>query len=488
MEPERPRRPRWKRPVLAGAAILAALLAVLAARCLYAFRDRSPGADFSLDLGGGEAGPLRAGFAREKITPDLSDPKRPVWLAGFDRGRAATGIHDDLWAVACVVDDGRVRLGLAALDAIGFMHDDVLAVRRRLDPALRISYAVVCSTHTHSAPDLLGMWGTGLSSGVDPRYRERVIAAAASALDRAAANLEPARVAFHEIPLPPAGLVADTRKPEVFDSDLRVMHFTRPGDGATLGTVTNWGNHPETPWRGNTEVTSDFCGVLRDGLERAVGGTHLFVSGAIGGLMSTPPEVTVRDPVLGRDFAEPSHEKSRAVGRRLAAEILPRLRAADAAAAERAPIRVRARTVGVRLDNPLYRLASVLGLVDRGSARWMTLRSEVALVRLGDASIACIPGEIYPEIVNGGVERAPGGDFDIDPVEVPPIREMMPGRVKFVFGLANDEIGYLIPKTQWDRRPPWLYGRSEPWYGEINSVGPDAARTIHAAVRDLCGP
>jgi hypothetical protein len=377
---------------------------------------------------------------------------------------------------------------MVALDAIGLMHDDVLAVRRRLAPELRIAYAVVCSTHTHSAPDLLGMWGTGLSSGVDPRYREQVIAAAASALNRAAGALEPARVAFHEIPLSPDGLVADTRKPEVYDTDLRVMHFTRPGDGATLGTVTGWGNHPETPWRTNTAITSDFCGVLRDDLEKAVGGTHLFVAGAIGGLQSTTPEVTVRDPVLDRDFTEPSHDKARAVGRRLAAGILPRLAAADAAPTERAPIRVRARTVEVRLDNSLYRLASVLGLIDRGSVRWMTLRSEVALIRFGDASIVCIPGEIYPEIVNGGVERAPGGDFDVDPVEVPPIREMMPGRVKFIFGLANDEIGYLIPKSQWDRRPPWLYGRDRPWYGEINSVGPDAAGTIHAAVRGLCAP
>ena len=80
----------------------------------------------------------------------------------------------------------------------------------------------------------------------------------------------------------------------------------------------------------------------------------------------------------------------------------------------------------------------------------------VAVLRFGDASIACIPGEIYPEIVNGGIERAPGGDFDVEPVEVPPIRALLPGRVKFVFGLANDEIGYIIPRSEWDREPPYL--------------------------------
>ena len=49
----------------------------------------------------------------------------PVWLAGFSQHRAATQIHDDLWAVACVIDDGYSRLGIVALDAIGFFHDDL---------------------------------------------------------------------------------------------------------------------------------------------------------------------------------------------------------------------------------------------------------------------------------------------------------------------------------------------------------------------------
>ena len=65
-----------------------------------------------------------------------------------------------------------------------------------------------------------------------------------------------------------------------------------------------------------------------------------------------------------------------------------------------------------------------------------------------------------------------------DPVEVPPLRELMPGRVKFLVGLANDEIGYIIPRRQWDERPPYAYGRSSGQYGEINSCGPQVAPLI----------
>jgi hypothetical protein len=71
-------------------------------------------------------------------------------------------------------------------------------------------------------------------------------------------------------------------------------------------------------------------------------------------------------------------------------------------------------------------------------------------------------------------------------VEIPPLRELMPGKVKFIFGLANDEIGYIIPKSEWDQKPPYLYLAPHPPYGEINSVGPDAAGTLHDTIGQLC--
>jgi hypothetical protein len=46
--------------------------------------------------------------------------------------------------------------------------------------------------------------------------------------------------------------------------------------------------------------------------------------------------------------------------------------------------------------------------------------------------------------------------------------------------LANDELGCIIPKSQWDKQPPYAYGRIKvPQYGEENSPGPDVAPTIH---------
>jgi hypothetical protein len=113
------------------------------------------------------------------------------------------------------------------------------------------------------------------------------------------------------------------------------------------------------------------------------------------------------------------------------------------------------------------------------------MRSELAVITIGPITFVTIPGEIYPELVNGPVESPIGNDFGIHPLEVPVIRDLMPGKYKFILGLANDEIGYIIPKSQWDVKPPFTYGREKAPYGEVNSLGPETAGVIHQNLKEL---
>lgn len=478
------------------------VIATAAIRFFWVTRDRNPGYSINVSVATAPATanpkPLLVGFATKNINPDINNPLEPVWMAGFDQGRSATNIHDDLEAVAVVIDDGNHRIGIVAIDAIGFFHDDAAAVRARLGSDAQLDYVTVCSTHNHSTPDLMGLWGPDpFHSGINEKYRMLVIDSAAAALREAYSKRQPARMATYEIPTLPAGLVMDTRKPEVYDADIRVLHFLAATNDSTLGTLVGWANHPETPWSGNRDITADFPGTIRQALAKGIvydgtvrmeglGGTHVYVNGAVGGLMTTHRSMTVRDRFLGTDIKEPSHDKTRALGNNLAARILDRIHTNAAPAVASVPIGIEATTLELPLANPGFALASFLGLLERGHSSFMKVRTEVAILRLGDVSMACIPGEIYPEIVNGGVVRAPGGDFDIEPLEIPPLREMMPGKVKFVFGLANDEIGYIIPKSEWDTKPPHLFGAKDAPYGEINSLGPDTAWLLHSALRARC--
>jgi hypothetical protein len=53
-----------------------------------------------------------------------------------------------------------------------------------------------------------------------------------------------------------------------------------------------------------------------------------------------------------------------------------------------------------------------------------------------------------------------------------------------MIGLANDEVGYIIPKRQWDDVKPFAYERKSKQYGEVNSIGSETAPIIMQAMEE----
>ena len=100
--------------------------------------------------------------------------------------------------------------------------------------------------------------------------------------------------------------------------------------------------------------------------------------------------------------------------------------------------------------------------------------------------MAAVPGEIYPELVLGKVQDPadPGADFPDAPAE-PAVYAQLRGKHRMLVGLANDELGYFVPKRQWDEKPPYCYGLKKSQYGEMNSVGPEAAPVICKTFKEL---
>lgn len=83
-------------------------------------------------------------------------------------------MHDDFYAKAVVFDDGKMPVALVVLDSVGTQYDTVQEIRKLASietkavslPAERV---LVCSTHTHCSPDVIGIHGpdemtTGRSS------------------------------------------------------------------------------------------------------------------------------------------------------------------------------------------------------------------------------------------------------------------------------------------------------------------------------------
>jgi hypothetical protein len=485
--------------------------------------DRFPNYVVDLNIEPSQLQVIKVGFAAFPITPKIEDTWTDAdknaqfnpemgdtyqdnnkngrfdayWLAGFQNQRPANGVNDDIWARAVVIDDGKTRLALVGIDLIGFGHDDVVAVRKMLSKDANITYSVMCASHTHEAPDFIGLWGREYRHGINAEFKQYVYAQTAKAIEQAATNLRPAKLKFAIDETNAGVLVKDTRKPEVFDNAVKIMQAIDSEADTTLGTLLVWGNHPETTWNENLLITSDFVHYWRKAVEKGVydgdslkmkglGGTAVFINGAIGGLMTTPPDLPVKDPFSDEVYTAPSFQKAEAQGNTLAIITLNALQdSSKTEIIDRTSMKLAAKTFEIPMDNPLYRLGVALGVLDRGYTSWGKMRTEVAVFTIGNAMFLTTPGEIYPEIIYGGIESPEGQDFKIGAQETPPLFSLMKGKYKFILGLANDEIGYIIPKSEWDAEAPYIYGSKEQLYGEINSVGSETAPIIHQESKKL---
>jgi hypothetical protein len=226
----------------------------------------------------------------------------------------------------------------------------------------------------------------------------------------------------------------------------------------------------------------------------------LYLTGTVGGLMTTL-SLPVKDE-KGKELADGTFEKSERYGTlvgQLADKALQR-----AVPLALTPFDLRSREILVPVDNNNFRLAFQLGILNRPMYTWdgnptptefrttkdvakpCAVKTEVAYLKLGDLEVAVIPGEIYPELVLGKVQDPvdPGADVPDAAIE-PSIYGQLKGKHRMLIGLGNDEIGYIVPKRQWDVKAPFCYGLKKAQYGEENSVGPEAAPIICNTFKEL---
>jgi hypothetical protein len=437
---------------------------------------------------------LQAGLAEKDITPELGT--KPIYIAGFGKNRKATAIHDPLKVRAVVLADGKSKVALVSVDVVGLFLPLIEKARQRL-PGFQ--YVLVSSTHNHEGPDTLGLWGPNtLQSGVDPAYLRQIEDAIVTAVQEADRNRQKvtARIGTARAP----ELLHDNREPIVKHDELVVLQFL-DGHKAT-GIVVQWNCHPETLSSQNTRLSADFVGAtvqyLRDKFRCPV----VYFTGTVGGLM-TSLNVPVTDE-QGNALKDGTFEKTERYGQligKLAEKALEGGRAVTLC-----PLETRSAKLFLPMDNPLYRLGWSLGVLDRQAFVWqgdftkaepfikdqtsakekLAVRTEVGYLKLGELEIAAIPGEIYPELVLGKVQDPadPAADFPDAPIE-PSIYGQLKASHHMLIGLANDELGYIIPKRQWDEKPPFCYGRKTAQSGEGNSLGPETAPLICEAFREL---
>jgi hypothetical protein len=439
---------------------------------------------------------LEAGFAETDITPKV-DGKKPVYIAGFGKNRPATGVNDPLLARAVVLAHGKQKIALVSVDLVGLFLGNVEKARARLPG---FTYVLVSSTHNHEGPDTLGLWGPGLLvSGVDPAYLTLVENQIVKAVQAADAARKPvsARIGTARAP----ELLHDNRKPIVKHDELVALSFHEPKSKKHTGLVVQWNCHPECLGSRNTKISADHVGYTLKYLRDKYRCPVVYLSGTVGGLM-TSLNVPVKSKA-GKALEDGTFEKTKRYGE-LVGELAEKA-LKGAKNVRLTPIQVRQKTIYLPMVNRMYLVAQQVGVVDREGYTWegdpykkgkmarkldakkkYAIQTEIGYLRLGELDVAAIPGEIYPELVLDKVVNPaePGADFPDAPIE-PAIYKQMPGPHRMLIGLANDEIGYIIPKRQWDEKPPYCYGLKRPQYGEQNSLGPDTAPLLCKAFAEL---
>lgn len=355
---------------------------------------------------------LRAAAGAVDITPTGQ-----VYLAGYGANRPSSGTHDPLFARCLVLDDGDTRIAVVACDVISISRLHVQTMRAEVT-TVRPEHLFVSATHTHSGPDTLGQWGPDpIVSGVDDAWMARLRASIVTLVDETAAKLEPAALKFATTPDGPA-FARNFRIVEVIDRTLSVMQAISTGTGAPIATLANFACHPEM--LNCDRITADFPHWYCERVEREVGGVAMFVNGALGAMIS--PDNEEDEPYGARwDLAE-------TMGSELAASVLNLV--SDAEPLDDATISTGHRSFQVRMENEAFLALIDAGIYPSEVLRHGLLTTEVNRIAIGPAEILTLPGEVAPNIAIY-------------------LRRHMTGSPKFLFGLTNDELGYILTKEDW---------------------------------------
>lgn len=402
------------------------------------------------------ADPLQVGAAAVKITPPLG-----ASMAGYYHGRGADAVHDDLYAKAIVLEQGKVKAALVSLDLISTSREMVDRARQLIgeQTGVPLENVMISATHTHTGPDLHRRSSPAPSTGRDEdplrKYLDQLPEKIARCVGKAEAALAAARgyaATGHEPSLAfnrrfhmndgTVGWNPGKRNPSIvkpagpIDPDVSVVYFQRAGR-KPLACYVNYAVHLDNV--GGTQISADLPYTLSQCLAQVKGQDFLtfYTTGCCGDVNHI--DVNWSEPQKG-------HDNAARMGIVLAGDVLrslPRLKPVDGP--------LRARHAMVKLPLPevtAEQIATARQVVARPGRQDATRRSFMETVQarkvLDVAHRAGRPWEVEVQVITLGNDVAwvslPGEVF----VELGlALKQDSPFPQTIVAELANGSIGYI---------------------------------------------
>ena len=396
----------------------------------------------------------RAGVAHTKITPPLGMP-----MAGYYHNRGATGLHDDLYAKALVLERDGFKAALVVFDLISAPEAIVEQARKLVEQQTGIppERVMISATHAHTGPVLISRTDRynleGKMLELAKRYSADLPGMVAASVAKANASLAPVTISSasgHEDSLAfnrrffmcdgtigwnPGKLNPKIVKPAgPIDPEVAVVYLET--GAKPLATYVNYALHLDTV--GGEHYSADYPYTLYSILGRVKGSemVTLFTQGTSGNVNHI--DVKSGAPQRGH------HEAAR-IGTVLAGEVVkmyPKLQPvregpiqtrreimklplAKFEQSEVAPARATAAKFGEPGAAPFLELVNAFKVVELAERNGKPVEAEVQVITAGDQlAWVALPGEVFVELGQA-------------------IKKLSPFRQTIVVELANGSIGYI---------------------------------------------
>ena len=436
-----------------------------------------------------EAKYFTAGFGKAVMLPDDIKTKK-YYIAGYGENNPAKGVIDPQYAHALWLDDNSGKGGhlFVSLDIVGLLNKDVNALKKALGEFSEITGCqtiTIMSTHNHAGIDTMGIWGKLPHTGKDRKFMTILFNAVITAASAAYRDRREGKLYHGTIEVP--DMQEDIRTPVVYSKTLTRLRFV-PNDGTREIYFLNFASHSESLQGCNSLVSADFPCYLREKIRKETGAETIYGVGAIGGMISM--EIEDEDRLRRENRLL---ESTRSIGYKLA----------DYALSIKKEKKLDPRISYIKqefyvpVENPVLTIACQIGLLNADAYKvpysdQKALKSEISYFEIDELKILMIPCELFPELAYGGYlsedESAEGLSPDINPE---PLIEIADDDDLLIFGLANDELGYVLPPNDFmlNEDTPYLdkaidrFGRRH--YEETNSMGPGTAEIIAENFRIL---
>lgn len=408
-----------------------------------------------------------------------------------------TEIVDDSKVRVIAMNDGSGRgtVVFAVIDAYGLANNDVKEIRKRIDEFAKEKNIVsvnVAVLHQHSAVDTFGMNGDIIKAvflnpfcnlingifgkellkthnGKNDSFQNNLFDVTVDTIETAVAQMKPGKLMYGTVDV--SEYLNDKRPPYALQSTLNRFRFVP--DDASAKEI--WFSTSEIHCVGNgvqgTQITADYPYYMEKYINENENAYFMLLLGAE---LATGQR---HEPFENEDYN--GKEGYMILGERLGEKL-----ASITEEREIAPLlNIAHKEVMFGIENQIMYLAAKAGLFENQAVvteEGVKVVSEIGYMEIGtDLAVALVPGELEASIAFGGGLTADdawrGEDWQYDSIQ-----KMVGDRELLVFGLCNDQMGYIVPTNDY---MPMLWEDSKSI--EFVSLGSQTAITYIEAIASL---